>query len=74
MNMKLYQTPLATQVKGFGHGGGRDSLGVPDWQQVLLNELQDGVQPHPETEGLSWNVLLEECRPACCHASLQRLQ
>lgn len=36
-----------------------DSLGIPDWQQVLFNELQDGVQPHPETEGLSWNVLLE---------------
>lgn len=36
-----------------------DSLGIPDWQQVLFNELQDGVQPQPETEGLSLNVLLE---------------
>lgn len=27
---------------------------------MLLDELQDGVQPHPETEGFSWDVLLEE--------------
>lgn len=40
----------------------RDSLGVPDWQQVLLNEVQDGVQPQPETERLPWDILLEECR------------
>lgn len=32
---------------------------IPDRQQMLLDELQDGVQPHPETEGLSWNILLE---------------
>lgn len=38
-----------------------DLLLIPDWKQVLLDELQDGVQPHPETERLSWNILLEEC-------------
>lgn len=37
-----------------------DLLLIPDWQQVLLDELQYGVQPHPKTEGLSWDVLLEE--------------
>lgn len=53
--------PDATSHTGEGLRRVRDSLGVPDWQQVLFNELQDGVQPHPEAEGLSWDVLLEEC-------------
>lgn len=35
------------------------SLLIPDGEQVLLDELQDGVQPHPETEGLAWDVLLQ---------------
>lgn len=36
------------------------SLLVPDRQQVFLDELQDRVEPHPETERLSWDILLEE--------------
>lgn len=36
------------------------SLLIPNRQQVFLDELQDGVQPHPETEGLPWNILLEQ--------------
>lgn len=33
---------------------------IPNRQKMFLDELQDGVQPHPETEGLPWNILLEQ--------------
>lgn len=38
--------------------GHDDLLLIPDRQQVLLDELQDRVEPHPEAERLPWNILL----------------